>query len=507
MASFIAGAARLSLHVDQVSCAESATCALSGGPTHVGPLASAVDVGYKRRLDATAAGASGSHHDREDRMPDPAPDTPLAALGGILATRRDTILDRWRAMVDADPLLATGASLPISQLHDHLTALLEDFERRLRSPGAAAPTRAEKGDAAAHGLHRWQQGYSLAELARELGRLNESMVEELETLGDGGGRWDAETVARARRIWASSHGIAVATSAEQFAKLQQVEAAGHVQDLEDALGALRELEAQRGALWQEAAHDLRGNLSVVAVAAHGLTRPGSPERRDRFMAALSANVRSLGTLLADVTSLARLQGGQEVRSADPMDAAALLSGLARSMEELAAERGLTLHDQGPDLLEVEGDAPKIRRVVQNLLLNALRYTEQGSVSLSWGWDPQSPQTRWFAEVRDTGPGLPAGMGARLTSALAAASGQSRLIAEAEAAGVVAHVEAGQAAAAATPDGPRAPQAPGEGIGLSIVKRLCALLDATLELESIPGAGCAFRVILPRTYPQGSAACA
>src|ERR1700681_677507 len=42
-------------------------------------------------------------------------------------------------------------------------------------------------------------------------------------------------------------------------------------------------------------------------------------------------------------------------------------------------------------------------------------------------------------------------------------------------------------------------AAGEGIGLSIVKRLCELLDATLELETAPGAGTTFRVVLPCSY--------
>jgi signal transduction histidine kinase len=42
---------------------------------------------------------------------------------------------------------------------------------------------------------------------------------------------------------------------------------------------------------------------------------------------------------------------------------------------------------------------------------------------------------------------------------------------------------------------------GEGIGLSIVKRLCELLDASLELETAPGAGTTFRVVLPRAYPE------
>jgi len=46
---------------------------------------------------------------------------------------------------------------------------------------------------------------------------------------------------------------------------------------------------------------------------------------------------------------------------------------------------------------------------------------------------------------------------------------------------------------------------GEGIGLSIVKRLCELLDASLELETAPGAGTTFRVVLPARLSRGRAA--
>ena len=46
---------------------------------------------------------------------------------------------------------------------------------------------------------------------------------------------------------------------------------------------------------------------------------------------------------------------------------------------------------------------------------------------------------------------------------------------------------------------------GEGIGLSIVKRLCELLDASLEMETSPGAGTTFRVIFPRQYPKAAPA--
>jgi signal transduction histidine kinase len=54
-----------------------------------------------------------------------------------------------------------------------------------------------------------------------------------------------------------------------------------------------------------------------------------------------------------------------------------------------------------------------------------------------------------------------------------------------------------------PDTPR--DAGGEGIGLSIVKRLCELLDASLEMETSPGEGTTFRVVFPRRYTKTSPA--
>lgn len=402
----------------------------------------------------------------------------------------------------ADAKLVTGRSLPIHLLDDHLTAVLEDFEHRLALTGSDASASIEGagvGDAAAHGLHRWQQGYDMAELARELGRLNESVVSAIEACAGEPGLNDPELGRQVRLVWAEAHGVVVSESAEHFAKLRQMEAASHIQDLETALGTLREVEAQRAALWREAAHDLRGNLSGVAIATTALSL--RPEQRERMTAALGANVRSLAALLDDVTSLARLQGGQEALTVAPMNASRTMRELVESTHDLANDRGLTLSADGPEDLEVDGDAVKARRVVQNLLLNALRYTRQGSVEVSWGDDPASPATRWFAQVRDTGPGLSPGQGSRIAGAIGAASEQSRQVAQAEARGEVAHVDAQEVAEASTPAGQPPQQANGEGLGLSIVKRLCALLDATVELDTTEGKGSTFRVLFPKRYPD------
>jgi signal transduction histidine kinase len=84
--------------------------------------------------------------------------------------------------------------------------------------------------------------------------------------------------------------------------------------------------------------------------------------------------------------------------------------------------------------------------------------------------------------------------------LVVATGQSEGLAADAAAGEITHVrDQGLRSAQSSHDDRQVVQMPGEGIGLSIVKRLCELLDATMELDSRVGEGTAVRVHLPRQY--------
>ncbi len=428
---------------------------------------------------------------------------PLSALALHLAARRDAVLSAWRAAVEADPKLTTGNSLPRAQLHDHIPALLEDFERRLIAEGVQEHAEAEddqKGDAAAHGLHRWQQGFDLAEVARELGRLNECVVAELERCPPSVVA-DASTMAQARRIWAALYSVTLSASTAQYFNLQKMEAASHVVDLEEALRSVRDLEAQRAELWQQAAHDLRGNLGVVANATAGLdlVKDSSVDARNAFLGMLQRNVGALGRLLEDVTSLARLQSGQERRRIEPVDASPLMVEVCDSFRPMAEKHGLYLRCDGPPTCNVDGDPTKTRRIVQNLVLNAVKYTRQGGVTVSWGVAGNADAERWFVQVADTGPGFHAGPGAKIVAALEVATDQSKAMV-ANTSGDVMHTIAEQAAEGNLEHDARpVHQQPGEGLGLSIVKRLCELLDATIELNSEIDVGTTFRVLLPRRY--------
>ncbi len=423
-------------------------------------------------------------------------DQGLSELADHLRTRRDEILLAWRNAIKKDPALTSSDSLPRVDLYDHIPALLSLFEERLRQGLVAASlSHGDVADAAAHGLQRWQQGYDLREVTRELGKLNEIVVCELETCMPS----DPRAAGKARQLWASLCSTSIEESVGQYFQLQQQEAVGHVRDLESALVETKQLEQQRADLWRQAAHDLRGNLGVVANATVGLTQSDLREPiRDSFVRILMRNVTSLHHLLNDVTDLARLQAGREDRKIEPIDVSLIFLQLCEGIRPLAQQQRLFLKAEGPQGFAVDGDEVKIRRIAQNLILNALKFTRDGGISVSWGDSGANDLKRWELCIQDTGPGIHSGSDKPLTRALEKAHEQSSVVDPAPC-----HNQ--ESARAERPksdsanDIPTLHSATGEGLGLSIVKRLCDLLDASIDVISEQGVGTTFCIFFPRHY--------
>jgi len=426
-------------------------------------------------------------------------ETQLTALAEHLATRRPAILQAWRKVVDADPELTTASSLPRSQFYDHIPDLLDTFDRKLRAwrrPDAAADEQVKEG-AANHGLQRWQQGYQLREVTREWGHLQRGLLDEIDASPLARSLDAADAMTFARRLLVDFCNDGVSASTVQYFQLQQTEAAGHARDLGETLREMQQLEQRRAKMLRQAAHDLRGSLGVVRNVTSGLTFQGLTDAmREEFLMLLRKSVSSQQAMLDDLMNLARLQAGHELRDVKPFDAALLVTELCDSLQFMATERALYLRHEGPPSLPIEGDAMKTRRIAQNLLLNALKYTTDGGVAVTWGDSRDNDPKRWMLTVHDTGPGFHAGPGAPLAAALQEATKEAREL----------DTRAGEPSSAVSADVPDAHpvrQQRGEGIGLSIVKRLCELLDASLELESTPGEGTTFRVVFPRRYPPAA----
>jgi signal transduction histidine kinase len=282
-----------------------------------------------------------------------------------------------------------------------------------------------------------------------------------------------------------------------------MEAAGRERELEQALEQLKTFERERAEIWREAAHDLRGSVSAISSAAAIVGRDGVKDStRTRFSHSLRKSVVSLHELLSDLMSLARLEAGHDRRSVTPFDVGQLMTEFSDAMRPLAEERSLFLLCEGPESLAVEGDPAKVRRIAQNLILNALSVTERGGIRVTWQHGPPNGVAQWVLCIQDTGPGFSKESAPQLVRALKEATEEAQEVEErAETAGdPSAQVE--PPVTLASQSTPRAPHPhQGEGIGLSIVKRLCEVLDASLEIESDAGTGTTFRVVLPCAYPR------
>jgi signal transduction histidine kinase len=424
----------------------------------------------------------------------------LNALSDFLGTQREAILRAWRSAADNDPKQTTVRALTRGQFNDHIPQVLDAFERKLRArPGSAADKAADtvkKREEVKHGLHRWQQGYRLQELMHEWGHLQLCIFEVVETFAAAHHEFERETLVEANHQMITLVNDAISESAAQFERMQQAEAAGRLSDLEGALASINEIDRRRAALIHEAVHDLNGNVLGVSLAAKILATPDiAASERAGFAKLLEQGVLSVFAMLVDLKELARLEAGRETRQLSEFDAAAMVIELGNINRPVAIKRGLFLEVRGPTTLAIYGDPGKARRLFQNLLLNALKYTIHGGVIMSVGMEKDN----WWFMVKDTGPGMLAGPGAPMVIGLTEATASARESDEkaASTTGEISHVLAPSAGGSTemSPDH----QQPGEGIGLSIVKRLCELLDASLEMASSPDRGTTFRVVFPRHY--------
>lgn len=431
----------------------------------------------------------------------------MAGLAAHLGNKRKLILKRWRTATEEAPGVTIASSLTRVQFNDHIPGVLDAYNRVLlawpAAPGASSQLD-EKKQIIEHGLQRWQQGYQLRDLTREWGHLHMSVMVELDHYALANPDFETAVMTAARQAWSQLCWDGISDSSTQYWHLNQTEAASHVRDLEQALSILSKLDQSRAAAWRETAHDLQGGLGLVTMASSVLDREDLSEpARHEFSDLVQRGVSSLRDMLNDFMSLTRLDAGLEHRNVATFDAATLLADFCATSQPLAKARGLFLQMDGPVSMQVEGDQAKVQRILQNLLLNALKYTERGGVTVLWKPVADHLTDNWMFCVQDTGPGL---NDDPETAPLAHQIHESTQTAQdAEDSHPEDMTSADIAKAPTLPslsESPPAGEIPGEGVGLSIVKRLCELLDASLELETGPGKGSTFRVILPRYYATG-----
>ena len=262
------------------------------------------------------------------------------------------------------------------------------------------------------------------------------------------------------REQAATERLAAALQREQAAAERLADALEREQT---ATQHLRELDEMKDAFLQAVSHDLRTPLtSVLGIAAtldrgHQLLSAG--EVRD-LLGRLAGNARKLGRLLTNLLDLERLTQGNLDPDRQRVDLGELVSRIVKDTgPELLGERPISL-ETAPVLIAV--DAPKVERILENLLANAARHTPAGTPV----WvRVQGSAGGALMVVEDAGPGVPA--------------------------------EVRQAIFQPFRQGPTiTAHAPGSGIGLALVVRFAGMHGGRAWVQERPGGGASFRVFLP-----------
>ena len=215
----------------------------------------------------------------------------------------------------------------------------------------------------------------------------------------------------------------------------------------------------------DASHELRTPLSAIRGEADvALARDRSPAEYKESLAIIQDEARRLSRLVEDLLNLARADAGKvqiQVRDFYLND---VLEDCCRSVRTRAAAKNLVIECSCGQDVQFRGDEGLLRRLVLNLLDNAIRYTPAGGeIKVALDAEPD----RLVLRVSDTGIGIPAEAAPHVFERFYRV------------------------------DQARSRQDGGFGLGLAIVKWIAEAHDGTVELDSTPGAGSAFTVFLHR----------
>ncbi|HEX5394342.1 MAG TPA: ATP-binding protein [Rhodocyclaceae bacterium] len=186
-------------------------------------------------------------------------------------------------------------------------------------------------------------------------------------------------------------------------------------------------------------------------------------------------------LINDILEIAKIEAGRTVLEPAPFDIGDLILNVTEMLGLRAKEKCLQLQvEQSPQFpRHIIGDEAKMRQILTNLISNAIKATEHGSVTLRLGWMKHNDTDALEIEVQDTGIGISPEDQDRIFQPFVQVGSQSKQ--------------------------------QGTGLGLTITRQFVELMGGKLSLSSQPGQGTTFRVTLPvqlahpDEVPPGSAA--
>ncbi len=229
---------------------------------------------------------------------------------------------------------------------------------------------------------------------------------------------------------------------------------------------LDEANRLKSAFLSNMSHELRTPLnSVIALSGvlHRRLAGAIPEQEYGFLEVIERNGKGLLAMINDILDLSRIEAGRADVSIGRFSMRELTDDVVAMLAPIAEEKGIVLENRmGRDLPLLESDADKCRHILQNLIGNAVKFTETGSVTIT----ARLHARRFYVTVTDTGVGIASQHFVRIFDEFR----QS--------------------------DDSTTRKFGGTGLGLAIAKKYAALLHGDIAVESALGTGSAFTLRLP-----------
>ncbi|MCG6540575.1 CHASE domain-containing protein [Pseudomonas sp. KSR10] len=221
-------------------------------------------------------------------------------------------------------------------------------------------------------------------------------------------------------------------------------------------------------------HELRTPLNSILILSDQLRQNAASnltEKQVRHADIIHRAGHDLLQLINDVLDLAKIEAGHMQIKPEPVNLAELLAELVAGLEPMAEQNGLTLGSRiDPDVpVSIISDRARLQQILRNLITNALKFTEQGSVDIHVSQKPaENPVGEDLLQicVTDTGIGIAEDQHERIFQAFQQI------------------------------DGSISRQYGGTGLGLAIARQLAEVLGGGIRLRSAPGQGSSFTVELP-----------
>ncbi|WP_313351860.1 hybrid sensor histidine kinase/response regulator [Paracoccus sp. (in: a-proteobacteria)] len=302
----------------------------------------------------------------------------------------------------------------------------------------------------------------LARRVEKLTRITDVLVERIDRLEESRGS-----------AW-SMFQAAVALEQEVKARTRELEQAladlsERNRELAVARASAEEANRSKTRFLRAASHDLLQPLSAAKLFLSALKDTEMDGLQQELTGRLSGAFESVEELMHAVLDISRLDSQRIEFQRKHVDLGDMFRRLAVEYAPMAEAKGLRL-EFVPTSAVVESDPTFLRRIAQNLVSNAIKYTDRGGVLIG----VRKRGERAWLEIYDTGIGI-------------AAPDRARIFDEFQRIG-------------------REGGAPGMGLGLSIVRRACAKLGHPIAMDSEPGRGTVFRVSLPLVVPGDNPPC-